>query len=75
MSILSIFIIPEDRPNCIGNPKQRHAIRSICHRGGPNRQLEKIPTVRSSKSLCDSTLFQPSDDNVFLSSLRDKIHV
>jgi len=43
-----------------------------CLRGSLTRGLEKTPSVRAWKSLRDSTLFQPSDDEVFLSSLRDK---
>jgi hypothetical protein len=57
------------------HPEQRHKIRCTCIRGGLNRGLEKTPSVRAWKSLRDFTLFQPSDDEVFLSRLRDKIDV
>jgi hypothetical protein len=56
----------------MGHLEQRHTLLCTGLRGGLNRGLEKTPAVRAWKSLRDSTLFQPSDDEVFHSSLRDK---
>jgi hypothetical protein len=49
----------------MGHLEQRHTLLCTGLRGGLNRGLEKTPTVRAWRSLRDSTLFQPSDDEVY----------